>query len=110
VNVTLQVDWVEFRVTSVHVDGAVNAPVVPAVKVPVSPAGTPPAANFAVPCGAPQSWVALVLVAVIVQIVELPSVVGFGLHAMASLVLSAITATETSGLVSLAHFNGSEEV
>jgi hypothetical protein len=54
--------------------------------------------------------VALVLVAVIVQIVELPSVVGFGLHATVSPVLSAITATEKSGLVSLAHFNGSEEV
>ena len=109
-NVTLHVDWLEFRVTSVQVDGAVNAPVGPAVKVPVSPAGRAPAANFAVPCGAPQSWVVLVLVAVIVQIVELPSATELGLHATTSLVLSLITVTGKSELLSLAHFNESEEV
>jgi hypothetical protein len=111
VNVTLHVDWVEFRVTSVQVDGAVNAPVGPALKVPVSPPGTPPAANFAVPCGGPHSWLALVLVAVIVQIVGLPSVTGFGLHPIETPVLSAITVTGKSGLLlALAHFNESEEV
>ncbi len=68
--------------------------------------------NVDVPCGAPQCWVALVLVTVTVQIVGLPSATEVGLHATTAPVLSLTTATLKSGLFLgwLAHNEGSEEV